>query len=134
MFKIISVLRLDSENVAVKVRCDAKEFNKIKAKGDLGQLYGIDISNEVYRTRGVTACNPTVDSHGRVRNGYKWVTLIYKDDTWDTYKPILNSSAESELIECADTELKQGDQIEYVNNVIHVDFINKKRKVYPIAS
>lgn len=98
-FKIVSVSRVSEETVSVKVRMDAKAWLKAKRDKALGALYGVDISNEVYRTFGVKAYNPTVADRDNASGGIKWITLYYADNTW-TNAP---------------------------NNVIYVDFVSKKR-------
>ena len=84
MFKIISVTKssYDQDHVRVYVSMDVKDWNKAR-KQSLGQLYGIDISNEVYREHGVAASNPTVDDRRKARNGIKYLTLTYNDSAWE---------------------------------------------------
>lgn len=72
---------------------------KIWRKADKGALYGIDVSNEVFRQYGVKAYNPSVSDRDRASGGLKWIDLYYIDETWS----------------------------EPPNNVIEVDFINKRR-------
>jgi len=103
-FKIVSIDRTSPETVMVKVRMDAKEWAKIKKQGQLGQLYGVDISNEAYRTHGVRAHNPTVQDSDRASGGVKWVKLWYADTVWGT-EP---------------------------SNVVNVDFQLRRRQVGPI--
>lgn len=58
---------------------DPKEFAKIKRHNQLGQLFGIDLSNEVYRlTNGkIPASNPSVDYSKPARKGIKTLKLTY---------------------------------------------------------
>jgi hypothetical protein len=51
-------------------------------KSDKGFLYGIDISNQVYRSLGVKASHPTVDSSKRASKGIKTLVLYYEDSEW----------------------------------------------------
>jgi len=94
-----SVTRIDSDRVSVRVAIPAKQWQAAKRKGQLGQLYGVDISNFVYHACGVRAYNPTVDASRRAMDGVKFIELVYQDSDW-TPGP---------------------------DNVIHVDFINKRR-------
>ena len=98
-FKIVSVQRIASDLVNVRVRMDAKEWTKARNKGQLGQLYGIDISNAAYRQYGVKAHTPTVSDKDRAQGGIKWLELTYRDTEWTSVP----------------------------DNVIQVDFINKRR-------
>lgn len=63
----------------VIVQCDAKEWNKLKKANDLGSLYGVDISNEVYRITDelVPAWNPSVCDRDRAKAGVKTIRLSY---------------------------------------------------------
>jgi len=64
--------------VVVRVAVPAKEWAKAKKKGELGQLYGIDISNHVYAiNRNIPAHNPTVDDRSRASKGVKSISLTY---------------------------------------------------------
>lgn len=99
MFKIEMIYRHDADLVTVKVTMPAKEWLACKAKGQLGALYGVDISNQVYREFGVQASNPIVADDMRAKGGIKVLELSYADSTW----------------------------IEPVNNVIRVDFISRRR-------
>lgn len=99
MFKIISVSRYSADLVKVYIRMDAKEWHKLKKNSQLGSLYGIDISNAVYREYGVKAHCPTVSDRDNARGGIKRLTLYYNDSQW-TNAP---------------------------DNVIQVDFINKRK-------
>lgn len=86
MFKINSVFRIDAATVRVLVEVDAKHWNACKAKGQLGALYGIDISNAVFQLHQVKAHNPTVSDRLRaVRVGtitLKTLILDYADSEW----------------------------------------------------
>lgn len=97
-FKIVSIARVDSSTVRVDVKMDAKDWNQAKIKDYLGHLYGTCISNEV-NSYGVKGIEPTVDHSARASKGVKFITLFYKDSEW-TPAP---------------------------DNVIKVDFINKRR-------
>lgn len=99
IFKIVRIERVDAETVRVDVRLDAKQWLATKQRGQLGALYGVDISNAAYRTHGVKASNPTVSDGERASGGIKYISMYYADATW-TIAP---------------------------DNVIYVDFINKKR-------
>lgn len=94
-FKIVSVKRVSDGQVCVRIRMDAKAWRK----ADKGALYGIDVSNEVYRRHGVKACEPTVADRDRASGGLKWIDLYYTDEAW----------------------------VEAPDNIIKVDFINKRR-------
>jgi hypothetical protein len=82
MFKIESVYRLDSEMVECKVTIDAREWTKLAKQGALGHLYGVDISNAIYKLAGVKALYPTVDATAKARNGIKLLSLTYVDREW----------------------------------------------------
>lgn len=82
MFQVKNIVRVNADTVKVTVTMSIKEFNKAK-KDSLGQLFGIDISNHVYREYGVKAYNPTVDGiKTRAKNGIKTLQLYYRDDSW----------------------------------------------------
>ncbi len=86
-FKIIAAT-VAASNTGYKVECivkvdvDAAFWTKAKRTGQLGALYGIDISNEVYRLsrRLVPAWNPMVDDKRRASDGVKRITLTYHFD------------------------------------------------------
>jgi hypothetical protein len=101
MFSIKSVYRNCPELVTVMVTIDSRAWNDFRKNGHLGQLYGIDISNEVYRTYGVKAHNPTVNESIKVKTGTttKIIELTYADSEW----------------------------VEKMGELIHVDFVAKKR-------
>lgn len=63
----------------VVVKLDSKAWTKLRTKGQLGQLYGVDISNEVYKLTNqlVPAYNPTVSDRDRAKNGIKTIRLSY---------------------------------------------------------
>ena len=98
MFEIKSVSRISPDTVLVKVFISSKEWLKARNSGALGQLYGIDISNAAYRQHGVKASNPTVKDY-RAIGGVKVIDLTYQDSEW----------------------------VEAPDNVIRVDFVNKRR-------
>jgi hypothetical protein len=81
-FTIESIYRHNAELVTVKVTMDAKTWAHCKASGLLGCLYGIDISNEVYRTSGVNALHPIVCDTLRAKGGIKLIELSYADTKW----------------------------------------------------
>jgi hypothetical protein len=59
--------------IEVKVRIAKSVWDKM----DKGTLYGIDISNEVYKThKDIMSC-PSVDDKSRARNGFKYVTITF---------------------------------------------------------
>jgi hypothetical protein len=82
MFKIVTVSRYDAESVKVLIDIDADAWRDHAKRGDLGQLYGVDISNRVFREYGVKAYNPTVDHNSRAVKGVKRLTLYYADAQW----------------------------------------------------
>ena len=82
MFKITSVFRVDAETVRVLVSVEAKHWHAAKAKGQLGALYGLDISNAVFHMHQVKAHNPTVGDYGKARDGVKQFTFDYADKEW----------------------------------------------------
>lgn len=82
MFKITNVFRVDVNTVRVLVSVDAKHWHACKAKGHLGQLYGVDISNAVFHLHQVKAYNPSVGDYGNARDGLKRFTFDYTDSAW----------------------------------------------------
>lgn len=82
MFNIIRIYRDSLSTVRIDVAIDAKAWRSAKAKGHLGQLYGVDISNAVYRAFSVKAYQPTVSDRQRAVKGVKTVSLWYQDATW----------------------------------------------------
>jgi hypothetical protein len=90
VFKIVNVSRADADTVFVKVRIDAKEWLKLKKSGQLGALYGIDISNAVYALYGVKASNPTVSDKDSAMGGIKWIDLWYRDSEWAIKDNVIN--------------------------------------------
>ena len=95
-FEIVSIYRSTSELVSVKVRMPAKDWNA--SRKALGHLYGVDISNHVYRSTGIKAYQPIVDDKQRSKGGYKIIELTYIDSEWT---------------EC--------------NNVVRVDFVARRK-------
>jgi hypothetical protein len=73
----------------VIVEIDVKYWTKLRSKGHLGQLYGVDISNAVYSIYGVPAWNPTVGDRARAKNGIKTIRLEYTYDPAKAIKPRL---------------------------------------------
>ena len=123
MFKITSVSRESHDQVKVRVRVDAKYWNNMKKRGQLGCLYGVDISNECYKVHGVRAYNPSVSDKYRASGGLKWVTLYYTDPVW--------SEAPDNVVSILPHILPNSPGFEVINSiacdVIHVDFSTKKR-------
>lgn len=109
MYSINSVRRIDSQTVRVSIQCDAKAWSKLRDAGDLGSLYGIDVSNEVYKTYGIKAYNPSVSHNDRARRGVKSIDLFYTDSQWVDVS-----------------------QLTYAPNVTHVDFQLKQVQSNPI--
>jgi hypothetical protein len=65
--------------VEVVVSVDAKAWTKLRDKRNLGQLYGIDISNAVYAVnKNIPAHCPTVDDRSRASKGFKTIRLSYR--------------------------------------------------------
>lgn len=57
---------------------DAKEFASIKRKNELGRLFGVDLSNEIYAINSnIPAHNPTVNYSKPARNNRKLLKLTY---------------------------------------------------------
>lgn len=69
----------NERDLRVYVQMDSKEWTKIKNKKQLGHLYGVAISNEVYRImhKSVVAWNPSVDDSRRASKGIKTLVLRY---------------------------------------------------------
>lgn len=66
--------------VIVKVTMPVAEWTKYRKSGNLGQLYGLEISNAVYRVNdAICASNPMVDDRQRAKQGVKTLTLTYFD-------------------------------------------------------
>ena len=64
--------------VSVIVHVEAARWHKLAKQGNLGQLYGVDISNAVYRfNSSIPASMPTVDDRSRAKRGFKRITLTY---------------------------------------------------------
>jgi hypothetical protein len=88
MFLISSVIAQETNyggmggypwEVNVVVRMPVKEWAKLKKKGQLGQLYGIDISNALYAmNQNIPAHCPTVSDRDRAKNGIKTIRLSYR--------------------------------------------------------
>ncbi len=67
-----------TKQAIVHVEVDAKRWHEYKARRNLGQLYGVDISNAVYKAdRRIHATNPTVSDRERAKGGIKRITLYY---------------------------------------------------------
>jgi len=125
-FRIVSVERSYQDTVKVRVRLDAKVWAKLKKANQLGQLYGIDISNAVSREYGVKAYQPTVADRDNARGGIKWIDLWYNDATW--------RQAPDNIVRpdfgCKETIMGAALAAQLDNplcEVIAVDFKNKKR-------
>lgn len=82
LFNIVRIMRVSLSTVRIDVTLDAKAWHKAKRLGHLGQLYGVDISNAVFRAFSVKAYQPTVDDKAKARNGVKTVSLFYQDAAW----------------------------------------------------
>lgn len=67
-------------NITIEV--DAAYWKRLQKAGNLGQLYGIDVSNAVYALTNklVPAWNPSVDHRSNARKGIKTVKLTYYFD------------------------------------------------------
>src|SRR5580698_8556167 len=80
-FNILGIVERDDEYglsyTSVTVKMPIKVWSAMKRRGQLGTLYGVDISNEVYRTHGVPAHNPSVDDSKRATQGIKTIKLTY---------------------------------------------------------
>lgn len=64
--------------VEIEISIDAKLWRKYKDRKNLGMLYGVDISNAVYRiNHNIPASCPTVDDRRRAANGVKTIKLTY---------------------------------------------------------
>jgi hypothetical protein len=62
----------------VRVSMPVKVWAAFKKSRQLGQLYGIDISNSIYAMdRTVYAYNPTVDDRRNAKHGIKTISLTY---------------------------------------------------------
>jgi hypothetical protein len=136
MFKITNVYRSNDDTVKVSVQVNSKYWTKLKNKGDLGSLYGVDISNEVFRTYGVQAYNPTVSANKRCRMGFKWVHLYYTDTTWIdpadaeySKQRVLDELSEKHADPSHNASLRNSPD---VSNVIHVDFQLGRHVVGPV--
>lgn len=67
--------------VSVSRRIAAKAWAQLKKRGALGLLYGVDVSNAVYRLNsGIPARCPTVDDSARASKGFKTIRLIYRSE------------------------------------------------------
>lgn len=82
--KSISVMGHDfpgnyAYKAVVSVEVEAKYWKALQKAKNLGQLYGIDISNQVYAlSKGlIPASHPTVSDEKNARNGIKTVVLTY---------------------------------------------------------
>lgn len=86
-FEIKGIVDRDDEYglsyTSVRVAINAKDWAKAKKNGHLGQLYGVDISNQLHREYGIPAYNPTVDDKARAVKGIKTISLTY----YGTAKP-----------------------------------------------
>ena len=130
MFKINSISRFSSDTVKVSITCNVKDWNTCKRKGQLGSLYGIDISNAVYQMHGVKASNPTVSDDKRASmTGVKSIDLYYRDSEWSA--PIDNVIRMPNLFASnASAKAIRGggaSPIDSVDSVVTVDFINRRK-------
>lgn len=64
--------------IEVTIQVDAKYWAKLKAKRNLGMLYGVDVSNAVYAiNENIPAHNPMVSDSARASKGFKTIQLTY---------------------------------------------------------
>ena len=117
-FKVEYIYRLSPELVSVKVSMPIGAWNTARALSQLGHLYGVDISNAVYRSSGVKASMPTVDDSARAKGGIKVIELTYADSTWVDPRDSAGTGLDYDSI----------DSTDLVDNVIYVDFIKRTRK------
>lgn len=62
-------------------------WKELQRTGQLGVLYGIDVSNEIYRRHSdVYATNPTVSDRDRARKGFKIIRMTYMTNQAMGYK------------------------------------------------
>lgn len=68
-----------NKQATVIAKMPIKEWQKIRKKSQLGMLYGVDISNEVYRKsdRKIKAYNPVVEDRTKAKAGIKTIELTY---------------------------------------------------------
>lgn len=118
MFKVINIVRLSAELVTVTVSMCSKEWCKTRAKGNLGQLYGIDISNTLYHEFGIRAYMPSVGDRERASSGVKTITLTYQDREWT---PAPNNVIRVDFKGLSKQTVSTGGEL------LVVDFVNKKR-------
>lgn len=66
-------------DAVVEIKMDAKEWASCKKKRQLGHLYGVAISNQVYVlvNKKINAYNPTVRDTERASKGVKTIHLRY---------------------------------------------------------
>lgn len=82
MYTIQSICVREYQNqfvTKVFVNVDSKYWAKLKSKSNLGQLYGVDISNEVYRivNKSFNTYCPSVSDDARASKGVKKIILSY---------------------------------------------------------
>lgn len=82
MFDIQKVRRINTDTVEVIVTMEAKLWTKYRNSGWLGSLYGIDISNAVYKLEGIKAYCPSVGDSDRAKAAVKTISLCYADTAW----------------------------------------------------
>lgn len=65
--------------IVVNITVDAKAWHKLKKTGHLGQLYGVDVGNELSRNWGVdkSYIQPVVEDRKRARDGLKFIRMEY---------------------------------------------------------
>ena len=98
MFTVLGLVDRDDEYghefTTVTIEMPVKDWTRARNKGQLGALYGVDVSNHLRREHGLTyAYNPTVEDKARAVKGIKRIKLHYYKPT--TVKPVLR------LIKCA---------------------------------
>lgn len=76
-WRIVDVTEVMGQ-IRVQVTVSARYWHEQRAKGQLGMLYGVDISNAIGAMRSdVKAYHPTVSDKARATGGYKTVILWY---------------------------------------------------------
>jgi hypothetical protein len=65
-------------NVDVLIRIPVKVWNAYRKQKDLGYLYGVAVSNAVYRlNQNIPASHPIVNDNARASKGWKNIKLSY---------------------------------------------------------
>lgn len=74
----------DMFEINVTITIDAKTWSKLAKQQRLGELYGVDVGNAVYRINSnIRAYNPMVNDRARASKGLKTITLMYTDTNLD---------------------------------------------------